>query len=312
MGPFDQLGWAKSKATSAWRGALFGAVCGLALAGCGFLPGAPSAPGGPNDPGAAPPGQIAPGSMRTDAQMQKDRDALVSAMGEPAAPEVAAQFAGDFVAASEEPAWELTVNKDYISFRRANLEPIEDRPKKREVRTGGLLIETEELVVTIAPGECKFESGAPLPYTATVFWNGASFSGCARQDAAAVAGAAPVAKPSGWAVIIPRVLPAIDACLRRADAKPARVTIAYPSDGQATVAVRLIEADNGRAECVVASDGSAVRSYEALSDRDVFRGERDPLFTRSPTAAPAGRCDDSKPLTGADGAQIGWLTRNKC
>lgn len=287
--------------------ALKGAALAVAigLAACGQQAGAPGG-GGPTAPDGSQPGQIAPGSLRTDAQMEKDRQALIASMGAAAAPEMAAQFAGEFEAASEEPPWELTITNEFISFRRANLEPIEGRPTKRDVRANGLLIETEELVATIRAGECTFESGGKFPFTATVFWNGATFEGCARQATAAEGGV-----NQGWSVIVPRILPAIDACLQRADAKPARVTIAYPAENGTDVSVRLVEADNGRAECVVAPDGSAIRSYEGLSDRDVFRGERDPLFTRAPTRPPAGRCDDSTEIVGA-GGPVGWLTRQKC
>lgn len=273
----------------------------LWLAGCGPQAGAPAASGDQSGPG-----QIAASSVRSEAQMQSDRKALIAAMGELAPPEAGAQFAGEFEAASEEPPWDLTLTNDYVSFRRANLEPIEGRPRSREVRAGGLLVEADDLVVTIKAGPCTFESGAAFPFSATVFWNGVNFEGCARP--ASAAGAA----STGWAVIVPRILPAIDACLRRADAKPARVTIAYPMENGVDLGVRLLEADNGRAECVVSPDGATIKSYEGLSDRDVFRGERDPMFSRAPTKPPTGRCDDSTDLTDAGGAVIGALTRQKC
>lgn len=294
----------RQRPASSRLGMAFVALVAALLAACG--PQGAGGPGAPAAPGASGPGQIAASSVRTDEQMQKDREALVTAMGA-LAPETAGQYGGDFQGASEEPAWELTVAGEYLSFQRANLEPVEGRIRKREVRAQGLLVETDELVVTIRTGACQFESGPALPFNVTVFWNGASFSGCARQTAAGA-----TAGGGGWSVIVPRILPAIDACLRRADAKPARVTIAYPVDGGGDYGVRLIEADNGRSECVVAADGSVIRSFDGLSDRDVFPRERDPLFTRLPTAAPAGRCDENAPLTDAGGAQIGWLTRQKC
>jgi uncharacterized membrane protein len=284
------------------------AAMALGLAACGEQGGAPGAAGGPVGSGPAP--TVA---LRSEEQMQKDRSALIATMGAPAAAEAAAQYDGDFKAASdfaassEEPAWELAMTKDFVAFNRANLDPVEGRITRREVRAHGLVVESEDLVVTITPLECRFEGGRALPFTATVFWNGASFVGCARLEGAA-AGAPP--PRATWTVILPTVLPAIDACLQRAEAKPARVTIAYP-EGE-NVGVRLIEADGGRAECTASRDGAAVRSYEGLSDRDVFRGERDPLFTRAPSAAPSGRCDDNSPAIGADGVQIGWFTRQKC
>lgn len=288
------------KGASSLRGAILAAAALSLLSACGQQTAtAPS----PDAPPAA--GQIAPNSIRTDAQMDSDRNALVAAMGALAPPEAAMQFATDFEAASEEPPWELSLTNEYVSFRRANLEPIEGRPRKREVRENGLLVETDDLVVTIRVGACTFESGGSFAFSATVFWNGASFSGCARP-ASGAAGAG-----TGWAVIVPRILPAVDACLRRADAKPARITIAYPMENGTDIGIRLLEADNGRGECVAGADG-VVRTYEGLSDRDVFRGERDPLFTRAPTKPPTGRCDDNTELRDAAGNALGWLTRQKC
>jgi uncharacterized membrane protein len=291
-----------NKAAAPWAIASILSLSAVLLSACGEQGADPAA----KVDSAAGPGQIAPSSVRSEAQMADDRQALIAALGAPAAPEDAAQYAGEFEAASEEPPWDLTLTADYVSFRRANLEPIEGRPRSREVRVGGLLVQTDDLVVTVKAGQCVFESGAAFPFSATVFWNGVSFEGCARP--AAATGAVSL----GWAVIVPRILPAIDACLGRADAKPARVTIAYPLDNGADLAVRVLEADNGRAECVVGLDGMTIKSYEGLADRDVFRGERDPLFTRAPTKPPAGRCDDNAPLSDGTGAVVGSLTRQKC
>lgn len=292
------------------RAASLALVVGLALGvtACGDQGGGSGADAGAPGSGAAP--VVTP---RSEEQMRKDRAALIATMGAPASPEAAAQYEGDFKAASdfaassEEPAWELSMTKDFVAFNRANLDPVEGRITQREVRANGLVVESEDLVVTITPVECRFERGRALPFTATVLWNGASFVGCAQLEGAAAGTPPPRAN---WTVILPAVLAAVDACLQRAEAKPARVTIAYPEGDN--VGVRLAEADGGRAECVASRDGATISSYDGLSDRDVFRGERDPLFTRAPAAAPTGRCDDNTPALGVDGAQIGWFTRQKC
>jgi uncharacterized membrane protein len=243
----------------------------------------------------------------TEDEMKAKAQALLAALGAPATPEVKAQYAGEFEAVGVEPDWNATFLADYVNFVRPGLDEVNAIAKPRDIRALGAFVEAGPLTVTVRAGACSYgEGGETYPFSATVLFEGVAYEGCARQTS----GASTAAKKS-WADALSQYLPAIDACLARVQAKPGRVTIAYPGD-EGQTSVRLLEADGGRSECVVAADGATVLSVEGLADRNIVAGERDPLFTRAPTAPPQRACLSSEPVAGSSGAVIGHLSRKTC
>lgn len=248
----------------------------------------------------------------TEEELKAKSAALLAKLGAPADAATKARYEGDFEAVGAEPDWRLTLLKDgYASFTRPGLEQIDSTFGARDVRQLGVYVEAGPLSIAVAGGPCTYvEGGESYPFSATVLYEGIAYEGCAR--AGATAAAEPTGtRARGWAVDLSQLLPAIDACIARASARPARVTIAYVNEeGQA--AVRLLEADGGRSECLSSLDGARIASFEPLADRDVFRGERDPMFTRAPAAAPSNSCLASEEVKGSGGATLGWLSRKSC
>jgi uncharacterized membrane protein len=244
----------------------------------------------------------------TEDDMRAQAAAMLAKLGAPADAATRAQYEGAFDAVGIEPDWNLTVLGDYVAFTRPGLEEVSAIPSPRDFRAQGVYVGAGPLAIAISAGGCTYtEGGESYPFKATVLFEGIAYEGCARQGAGATVGAS----TRGWAVDLPQLLPAIDTCLARAEAKPARVTIAYV-DEEGRAAVRLLEADGGRSECISTLDGASIVGIEPLADRDSFRGERDPLFTRAPTAAPAGSCYASEEVKGSNGATMGWLSRKTC
>ena len=99
---------------------------------------------------------------------------------------------------------------------------------------------------------------------------------------------------------------AIDACLARVNAAPARVTFASELD-EGDVSVRLREADGTRRECVVSAAGAII--YEPLSDLDSPSGEGDPEFQRGEEEPRARAGRSVEPALDREGAHLGWLIR---
>lgn len=280
----------------------FGKVAGMAASAALLLL---SACGQGGDSGSGSSSGDAPPAI-TEEEIQAKAKAMLAALGAPATPDLKAQYAGEFEAVGAEPDWSATLLPDYVLFSRPGLDEVNAIPSPRDARAQGVYVEAGPLTITVRSGQCTYgEGGETYPYSATVLFEGVAYEGCARQSANASHAVA------SWADALSQYLPAIDACLARVQAKPGRVTIAYPGeDGQTSV--RLLEADGGRSECVVGGDGTSVVSVEGLADRNTVRGERDPLFTRAPTAPPSGRCYTSEPVNGSNGAVIGHLSRRTC
>lgn len=272
----------------------------VALAACGQNRGEDAA-GGPGLSGPSRP-------ALTEEDMKAQAAALLAKLGAPADATVRAQYEGAFDAVGAEPDWTLTVLPEYVSFSRPGLEEVTAIPSPRDIRARGAFIAAGPLSIALSAGACTYtEGGESYPFSATVLYEGIAYEGCARAGEGATAGVA----SRGWAVDLPQLVPAIDACLQRVEAKPGRVTIAYVNE-ENQAAVRLLEADGGRAECTASLDGATIVSVEPLSDRDTFRGERDPLFTRAPATAPAGACYTNEEVKGSAGATLGWLSRKTC
>jgi len=221
-------------------------------------------------------------------------------VGGPAAPETQAFFEGEFEAVGVEPFWTLDLLRDWVSFSRLNLPSVGSLPGPREVGAKGMRLEAGPLLVTLMREPCVHTSGETYELRAVVRYDGVSYQGCARpligEEAA-----------QSWAGNLPELLPAIDTCLARARRPSTDVTFAYPNEA-GEVSVRLLDRDGGRFECIASKDGAKVRYFEAIGDRDVLSGEREPLFTRAPGAPPTGPCLKSDPAPD----DTGYLTRRVC
>lgn len=227
------------------------------------------------------------------------------ALGPAASAEVQALFEGEFEAVGAEPFWQMDLLADAVSFRRPGLEDVVEITQPRAYRAQGMQVQGGPLTVRLKAGACVHTSGETFAYLATVFFDGVAYEGCARR-ASGAGGATPT-----WAFLLPELIPAIDKCLERATAKPARVTIGYVVE-QAQTTVRLLGSDGGRYECAVSTETGEIEYFEPIGDRDVVQGERDPLFSRAPTEAPAGQCWRSEPALSPTGEQLGWLSRKTC
>jgi len=229
-----------------------------------------------------------------------------SQLGAPAGADVQAFYAGEFEAFGAEPDWRIDLLDNWVNFSRTGLDDVGGLPGPRDVRSGGALIEAGPLSIILKAGACEAGPGQQLPYVVSVYYDGVTYQGCGRRAAAGAAGAVPA-----WSALLPDLLPAIDACASRVQAKPARVTIAYVIDG-GQVSVRFLDADGGRYECGAPSGGGTVTFFEPLGDRDVLQGEQAPLFTRAPEGPPKGACWQNEPAKGRDGKVVGTLSRKTC
>jgi uncharacterized membrane protein len=281
-------------------------VAGLALGllGCGPKPDAGN--------GDTPlKGEGVGGQVLTEEEKQARVAALRSSLGAPASADSSNNYNQPIEALGVEPYWTLTLLEEFATFQRPGLEEISGYTAQREVFAEGEFISVGPLAVAIRPAACTLgERAEQLPYKVTVMFEGDSFEGCGRA-------AGETGLTGGWAMALPEMLPAVDACLSKAQAKPGRVTIAYPrqsldeTEGAVTPAVRVLEADGGRFECVIDASKPGGVELQALSDRDQISGENEPVFTRSPTAAPKGDCWKSEEAK-VNGATVGWFSRKSC
>jgi len=227
-------------------------------------------------------------------------------LGAPATPAQQALYEGAFEAVGSEPFWRLDLLNDWAAFTRPGLQEVGGLPEPREFRAQGARVVAGPLTIVLKAQPCAHESGGTYPYTATVYFEGVPYEGCARK------GGDQTQADSDWTGTIGQLLPAIDSCLARADKKPARVTIAYALDG-GQAAVRLRDAEGGRWECNAPVTGGAASYWDSIGDRDVMQGENDPQFTRNPgPPPPQTNCSHNTPAKGAGGGSIGWYTRKTC
>lgn len=268
-------------------------LAALAATGCDQIQKVVSQGGGKTDAPSAAPAQ--PPAKPTAEQL-----------GAPASAEVQAFYAGEFEAFGTEPDWRLDLLDNWANFSRTGLEDVGGLPGPRDVRAGGALIESGPLSIILKAGSCEAAPGQQLPYVVSVYFDGVTYQGCGRRAAAGAGGAVPA-----WSALLPELMPAIDACMSRVQAKPARVTIAYVIDG-GQVSVRFLDSDGGRYECGAPTTGGSIAYFEPIGDRDVLQGEQQPLFTRAPEAPPAGSCWKTEPATGPDGRVLGSLSRKTC
>lgn len=206
---------------------------------------------------------------------------------------------GEGESGGAEGAWELRLLDDYAQFLRPGLGEDGGLAGERVYRERGVRVVAGPLTITLMHQPCS-ASGLSLDYVAYVLFEGVSYQGCARR------GVDEGARPT-WASVLPELIPAIDACLAHAQARPARVTFAAAMD-EAGVGVRVREADGARRECVANAGGGEPSVYETLSDIDRRPGEGDPEFQRG--GAQPRPCAEA--AIGRDGARLGWLIPRGC
>lgn len=278
------------------RGFALVAAATLMLAACQQEAGAPAeAPG-------------APTNAEREAEIAAQQ---LAALGGPASPAQRALYEGEFqasggidVAGSEdgegaEGAWELRLLDDYAQFLRPGLGEDGGLAGSRDYRERGMRVVAGPLTITLMQQPCS-ASGVQLDYVAHVLFEGVAYQGCARR------GINEGARPT-WASVLPELIPAIDACLTRAQSRPVRVTFAAAMD-EAGVGVRVREADGARRECVANAGGGEPSVYETLSDIDRRPGEGDPEFQRG--GAQPRPCAEA--AMGRDGQRLGWLIPRGC
>jgi uncharacterized membrane protein len=279
-------------------------VLAIAIIGCGQ--GQKGAEGALKGEGIA-------GAALTEEQKKARVDELRASLGAPAAQGAENPFAGPIDAVGLEPFWSLTLLEEFATFQRPGLEEISSFAGQRELFVNGAMVTSGPLSIALKPTPCTLSEGAEtLPFSATVMFEGDAYEGCARPSSGDGGGIV-----GGWAMALPEFLPAIDTCLAKAQAKPARVSIAYLRQGMdeteaaGTPAVRIIEADGGRFECIINPAKPGGVELQPLSDRDTLTGEREPMFTRAPNAAPTGGCWKSEEARSGGGV-VGWLSREAC
>ena len=235
----------------------------------------------------------------------------LAALGGPASAQQRALYEGPFEASGAlesvgagEGAWELQLLDDYAQFLRPGLGQDGGVPNARDFHEHGMRVVAGPLTITLRAEACPLPNGVNLPYTAHVLFEGVAYQGCAQRGVQ-------TGQRASWAVALPDLMPAIDACLARATAPPARVTIASALDDN-VVSVRLRESDGGREECLAASDGSQITAFGPVSDLDRRNGEGDPEFARGPDQPRAQNCRDVQEAAGPNGTRLGWLVRRTC
>lgn len=236
----------------------------------------------------------------------------LAALGGPADAQQRALYEGEFQAsggidalssdgAGAEGAWELRLLADYAQFSRPGLGDDGAIPGERAYHERGMRVIAGPLTITIMQQPCT-ASGVDLQYVAHVLFEGVAYQGCARRGIAD-------GPRATWASVLPELIPAIDACMMRVAARPARVTFAAVLD-EGEVSVRLRDADGVRRECIAA--GPEVVVFEPVSDLDRRAGEGDPEFQRGGSQPRGGECQTIEPVSSRDGEQLGWLIRRAC
>lgn len=263
---------------------------------------------------AAPPeSPTAPTNAEREAELAAQQ---LAALGRPANAAQRALYEGDFqasgsidalsspdAAAAAEGAWELRLLEDYAQFARPGLGEDGGIASERGYYENGMRVVAGALTITIMRQSCS-ASGLDLEYVAYVLFEGVSYQGCARRGIDEGARAT-------WASLLPELIPAIDACLARAESRPARVTFASSLD-EGQVLVRLRESNGSRRECIAAAGGGDIAVFEPVSDLDRRAGEGDPEFQRGSAPPRAENCRSVEAATNRAGEHLGWLIRRSC
>lgn len=269
--------------------ALAGALC---LGACQRQSGAPEETPGP------------PTDAEREATIAAEQ---LAALGGPANDAQRALYTGEFEAigalgdvAAGEGAWELRLLNDYAQLSRPGLGEDGGMTGERDVHERGMRVVAGPLTITLMAQTCALPNGVELAYVAHVLFEGVAYQGCAQR------GVSTAERPT-WASLLPELIPAIDACLARVEARPARITFASALD-EGQVSVRLRESDGARHECIADAGGGAVNVYEPVSDLDRRPGEGDPEFQRG--GGQPRPC--ATRVTNREGAALGWLVPERC
>jgi len=248
----------------------------------------------------------------SDGQQNEQADQALAALGGPASTEQRALYRGDFTASGDlegvgdgEGAWQLQLLGDMAHFVRPGLPDELNQAGARQYRAQGMHVRAGPLAITVKAEECPLSNGRTLPFSAQVLFEGVTYQGCA--DSGIAEGGGPT-----WASLLPQLLPAVDACLARAQNRPARVTLASVV-GENQAGIRIREADGGRYGCTVSVSGEGQAAYDPLLESDRLIGEGDPEFVRAPGTAPTPtRCRSVNEAIAGEGEVIGWLVRRTC
>lgn len=274
-------------------------LAGAALSGCNRA--APDAPGATTE-----------AADDAEAIQAQQAAAQLAALGGAANAEQRALYEGDFQASGAlgdvalgEGAWELQLLSDYAQFVRPGLGQDGGLPDARDFHEKGVRVVAGPLTITIRHEACELPNGVHTDYNANVLFEGVSYQGCAERGVSN--------RPRAtWASVVADLVPAIDACLARATAPPAVVTIASALD-EDVVSVRMRQANGRRDECLVSSDGQRVDAFEPVADMDRRSGEGDPEFVRAPGPPPREQpCRGVEPVDAPNGARLGWLVKRTC
>jgi hypothetical protein len=258
-------------------------------------------------------GSGGPSNAEREAELAAEQ---LAALGGPANATQRALYTGEFqgsggidALASEgdatnaaEGAWELRLLEDYAQFSRPGLGEDGGITGERDYRERGMRVVAGAVTITIMQQACE-ASGLTLDYTAYVLFEGVSYQGCARR------GIDEGARPT-WASVLPELIPAIDACMGRVSARPARVTFASSID-EGQVMVRVRENDGTRHECIASAGGGEVALWEPISDLDRRAGEGDPEFQRG-GGTPREQACRVEAVSGRSGEALGYLIRRSC
>ena len=122
----------------------------------------------------------------------------------------------------------------------------------------------------------------------------------------------PPERHTDWSEALPSLLPAIRACLERAETSVVAVTKAWPIAEQ-LAGVRLLTASGERIDCVAEQDGSTVLLTERVWTVSQLPGERAPLFTPLSEPRPvATACLAVTVARDTRGMVAGWLSIDIC
>jgi uncharacterized membrane protein len=219
----------------------------------------------------------------------------------------AGEWGASFEARGVEPFWTAKVSGDVIRLEREDAPPVEVAYALPNVRANQATWTAPSFVLSLTKERCSdLVSNSDLGYLAAVQIGEIDYQGCAKR----IRGA----EEPPWTADLARLLPAIDACLKK-DPRPAVVTHAeLRSVGDAVIRLSFVGLDI-RTKCVVDSQGKAPpKRFDPIKPGDVLYDENDPLFARFPGIDPATACAPSSPVNGPDGAQIGWVAtpRDDC
>jgi hypothetical protein len=116
-----------------------------------------------------------------------------------------------------------------------------------------------------------------------------------------------------WTRMVPKLLPAIDACLSIISLPPAVVTRVFEVEPD-MAGIRMRDPTGRRFECLILRRGGYPIRYDPLGDRlRPMPGDGNPIFTRAPGPPPSDPCLETTPLLDpADGHTLGWRSFKKC